>query len=101
MKISLLKTTLTAILIPAILFIPIATIAQMNPDQRQTISVAKNKSQTQGAQETQAAGWLKDDKTGFVENKGQLRDQIGKPNTAVKYLLNLPGLNVQLRATGF
>lgn len=38
---------------------------------------------------------------GFVENKGQLRDENGQPNTIVKYLLNMPGLNVQLRANSF
>lgn len=38
---------------------------------------------------------------GFIENKGQIVDQKGKPNTAVKYLLNTNGLNVQLRANGF
>ena len=38
---------------------------------------------------------------GFVENKGQLIDQYGKPNPKVKYLLNTSGLNVQLRANGF
>lgn len=96
-----MKTTLTAILLSAILFIPLATIAQINPNHRQPASVAKNKAQTQVDHRTQASGWLKDDKTGFVENKGQLRDESGKPNAAVKYLLNMPGLNVQLRATGF
>lgn len=39
--------------------------------------------------------------TGFRENKGQLQDQRGKANAAVKYLLNMKGLNVQLRSTGF
>ncbi len=38
---------------------------------------------------------------GFRENKGQIIDQNGKPNTAVKYLLNLGGLNVQLKKNGF
>lgn len=38
---------------------------------------------------------------GFAENKGQLYDQTGQPNPQVKYLLNMPGLNVQLRASGF
>ncbi|WP_269237106.1 T9SS type B sorting domain-containing protein [Flavobacterium flavigenum] len=38
---------------------------------------------------------------GFKENKGQITDQKGKPNTAVKYLLNTGGLNVQLRKNGF
>jgi GEVED domain/Beta-propeller repeat len=48
-----------------------------------------------------AASWLKDEYSGFIENKGQLTDQNGKSNTAVKYLLNMPGLNVQLKAAGF
>jgi gliding motility-associated-like protein len=37
----------------------------------------------------------------FKENKGQIIDQKGKPNTAVKYLLNSNGLNVQLKKNGF
>ena len=39
--------------------------------------------------------------TGFVENKGQIIDQHNKPNPAVLYLLNTPGMNVQLRRGGF
>jgi gliding motility-associated-like protein len=38
---------------------------------------------------------------GFIENKGQIVDQKGKPNPEVKYLLNTNGLNVQLRKNGF
>ena len=38
---------------------------------------------------------------GFIENKGQIIDQFYKPNPGVFYLLNTPGLNVQLRETGF
>lgn len=38
---------------------------------------------------------------GFILNKGQILDQYNKPNPAVKFLLNMPGLNVQLRANGF
>ncbi|MCE2790773.1 MAG: hypothetical protein LW630_12785 [Saprospiraceae bacterium] len=38
---------------------------------------------------------------GFVKNMGQILDQDGKPNPAVKYLWNGNGLNVQLRADGF
>lgn len=38
---------------------------------------------------------------GFLENKGQITDQYGKPNPQVKYLLNTPGLNVQIRENGF
>lgn len=38
---------------------------------------------------------------GFIENKGQIVDQFGKNNNKVKYLLNTPGLNVQLRENGF
>lgn len=38
---------------------------------------------------------------GFIENKGQILDQEGKPNTAVKYLWTGNGLNMQLRANGF
>jgi hypothetical protein len=39
--------------------------------------------------------------TGFIENKGQIIDQNNKPNPAVLYLLNTPGMNVQLRKSGF
>ncbi|WP_026978194.1 T9SS type B sorting domain-containing protein [Flavobacterium tegetincola] len=39
--------------------------------------------------------------TGFIENKGQVIDQKGNPNPAVKYLLTTNGLNVQLRKNGF
>ncbi|MGK4569082.1 hypothetical protein [Flavobacterium sp. 3HN19-14] len=38
---------------------------------------------------------------GFIENKGQIVDQKGRSNDAVKYLLNTEGLNVQLRTNGF
>lgn len=38
---------------------------------------------------------------GFIENKGQIIDQNNKPNSAVLYLLNSPGMNVQLRRGGF
>ncbi|MDX6183338.1 T9SS type B sorting domain-containing protein [Flavobacterium sp. Fl-77] len=38
---------------------------------------------------------------GFKENKGQIIDQKGKSNTAVKYLLSSNGLNVQLKKNGF
>jgi hypothetical protein len=37
----------------------------------------------------------------FIENKGQIGDQNGKPNTSVKYLILRPGLNIQLRANSF
>ncbi|RZJ56171.1 MAG: T9SS type B sorting domain-containing protein [Flavobacterium sp.] len=43
----------------------------------------------------------KNQSIGFKENKGQIIDQKGKPNNAVKYLLNTGGLNVQLRKNGF
>jgi len=38
---------------------------------------------------------------GFIENRGQIIDQFYKPNHAVLYLLNTPGMNVQLRRGGF
>ncbi|MBE0648567.1 MAG: hypothetical protein IH596_12375 [Bacteroidales bacterium] len=38
---------------------------------------------------------------GFIENKGQVIDQNNKPNPEVLYLLNTPGMNVQLRASGW
>ncbi|MCX6278561.1 MAG: hypothetical protein NT004_10735, partial [Bacteroidetes bacterium] len=37
----------------------------------------------------------------FIENKGQIIDQNNKPNPSVLYLLNTPGMNVQLRKGGF
>ncbi|QOW09604.1 T9SS type B sorting domain-containing protein [Kaistella flava (ex Peng et al. 2021)] len=37
----------------------------------------------------------------FYENKGQIVDQDGKENSKVKYLLNIGGLNVQLKNEGF
>lgn len=37
----------------------------------------------------------------FIENKGQIGDQHGKPNSVVKFLLLRPGLNIQLRNNGF
>jgi uncharacterized protein (TIGR02145 family) len=40
-------------------------------------------------------------KSGFIENKGQIIDQNNKPNPAVLYLLNTPGMNVQLRSSGW
>ncbi len=40
-------------------------------------------------------------KKGFVENKGQILDQNKKQNANVKFLLNQPGLNVQLTMNGF
>ncbi|MFC2114614.1 SBBP repeat-containing protein, partial [Bacteroidota bacterium] len=38
---------------------------------------------------------------GFIENKGQIIDQNNILNPSVKYLLNMPGLNVQLTSNGF
>ncbi|SHM56423.1 DUF7948 domain-containing protein [Flavobacterium xanthum] len=38
---------------------------------------------------------------GFIENKGQITDQNGKPNPAVQFLLNTDGLNVQIKKHGF
>ena len=38
---------------------------------------------------------------GFIENKGQIIDQHNKPNPDVRYLLNMPGMNVQLKSNGF
>ncbi|MEI7663950.1 MAG: hypothetical protein WCK34_17215, partial [Bacteroidota bacterium] len=40
-------------------------------------------------------------RTGFIENKGQIIDQYNKLNPSVLYLLNTPGMNIQLRKTGF
>lgn len=38
---------------------------------------------------------------GFIENKGQIHDQNFKPNTEVKYLLSIPGMNIQLKQNSF
>lgn len=38
---------------------------------------------------------------GFIENKGQIHDQDFKPNPQVKYLLNTPGMNIQLKTNSF
>ncbi len=38
---------------------------------------------------------------GFIENKGQIKDQFNHLNLAVKYVFNSNGLNVQLRSNGF
>jgi hypothetical protein len=43
----------------------------------------------------------KNKSVGFTENKGQIIDQKGKANPAVKFLLNSNGLNVQLIKNGF
>ncbi|MFD2567059.1 DUF7948 domain-containing protein [Pseudotenacibaculum haliotis] len=40
-------------------------------------------------------------KNHFIENKGQIVDQNGNLNQDVLYLLNTPGLNVQLKKDGF
>jgi gliding motility-associated-like protein len=43
-----------------------------------------------------------DNQKGFIENTGQIKDQTGKPNQFVKYLLQLSGgLNIQLKANSF
>jgi uncharacterized protein (TIGR02145 family) len=38
---------------------------------------------------------------GFIENKGQILNQKNKPNPGVLFLLNTPGMKVQLRKGGF
>lgn len=38
---------------------------------------------------------------GFIENNGQVTDQNGNPNPAVKFILPLPNNNVVLKANGF
>ena len=37
----------------------------------------------------------------FYENRGQIIDQNGKQNTGIKFLFNSPGLNVQIKKSGF
>ncbi len=37
----------------------------------------------------------------YIENKGQIGDQHGKPNHDVRFLILRPGLNIQLRGNGF
>lgn len=43
----------------------------------------------------------KNNEYSFYENKGQIVDQNDNPNPDVKYLLNSPGLNVQIKKNGF
>ncbi|MBK6291723.1 MAG: T9SS type A sorting domain-containing protein [Ignavibacteria bacterium] len=38
---------------------------------------------------------------GYIENKGQIGDQYGKPNQDVRFLIPRAGLNIQLRSNGF
>lgn len=38
---------------------------------------------------------------GYIENKGQVGDQHGRPHAHVRFLVARPGLNVQLRGNGF
>ncbi len=40
-------------------------------------------------------------KGGFIENKGQVENQFHKANMAVKYLLHVNGMNVQLKKNSF
>jgi hypothetical protein len=37
----------------------------------------------------------------YIENRGQIGDQHGKPNHDVRFLITRPGLNIQLRNNGF
>jgi hypothetical protein len=37
----------------------------------------------------------------YIENKGQIGDQHGKPNREVQYLIHRSGLNIQLKANSF
>lgn len=37
----------------------------------------------------------------FIENKGQIGDQNGRPNKDVRFLIVRPGLNIQLKANSF
>ena len=50
---------------------------------------------------TSAAAQYSNKSIGFAENKGQIIDQKGNPNSNVHFLLNSNGLNVQLRKNGF
>ena len=38
---------------------------------------------------------------GFIENKGQIRDQNGRPNNSVAYLFNSGSFNMELTKNGF
>ncbi len=46
-------------------------------------------------------GKLLENKSFFIENKGQIKDQNGNPNPNVNYLLPGKGFNVQIRRNGF
>ena len=37
----------------------------------------------------------------YIENKGQIGDEYGRPNADVRYLIARPGLNIQLKANSF
>lgn len=56
---------------------------------------------TSAAAATPAGTYSLQKQQGYVENKGQILDQYNVPNTSVRYLLNRPGLNIQLKANSF
>lgn len=49
----------------------------------------------------QYTGLANNPSQGFIENKGQIHDQYGKPNPDAKFLLHISGMNVVLRSNGF
>ncbi len=54
------------------------------------------------AQQDQPVSGYQSSRTGgFIENRGQLYDQSGLATPGIKYLLRGPGMNVQLRSSGF
>jgi hypothetical protein len=53
------------------------------------------------SQAVQAPEYLSMKHDGFVENKGQVRDQHGKPNDKVKFLYSEGSFNLQLKSNGF
>ncbi len=48
-----------------------------------------------------ARAQLRESNCGYTENRGQLRDQNGIPNPAVRFLYSYRGCNLQLRSNGF
>ena len=67
----------------------------------QTIFLSAHPTGSSNDGKTLPEGFSPKFENGFVKNMGQILDQDGKPNPAVKYLWNGNGLNVQLRADGF
>jgi len=69
-----MKPLLTSTLLVAVLLISVATMARMNPPPPASVTAQIDCN-------TKTPGWLEEHQTIFVENKGELRDHNGQPNT--------------------